>query len=175
MADFEMKKTAIQLLAINGILTQAEVDKCIKAISSDDCDVEHNEEVVARSSSISSNCVYEDSNLCVIFKSISSISNLFFGDGIEFKFIIQNKTNYDIRVNATEITINGFVVSNSELICSEATPMKKTIDNFNLYSGALNDVDVSSPDDIYELELAISYEIEELDIEREGNAVEIDL
>lgn len=53
--------------------------------------------------------------------------------------------------------------------------MKKTIDNFNLYSGALDDVDVSSPDDIYELELAISYEIEELDIEREGNAVEIDL
>ena len=67
------------------------------------------------------------------------------------------------------------MVSNSELICSEATPMKKTIDNFNLYSGALDDVDVSSPDDIYELELAISYEIEELDIEREGNAVEIDL
>ena len=173
MADMNMKKTALQLLVVNGILTQDEVDKCIQAISDDSI-------VSIAPASVTcddydQNIVYEDNNISVTYKSMTKVSNLFFGDGISFKFIVHNKTNYDIRVNATDISVNDFIVSNSELICSAAAPKKKTIDNFSLYGRSLEDVDVEDVDDIYSLELAISYEIEALDIEREGDPVSIDV
>lgn len=174
MSDFDIKKTSIQLLGINGILTEEEVEKCIRVISGDDYE-DNNITPAIYSGEVSSNCVYEDLNLSVTFKGIQDVSNLFFGDGVAFKFVIHNKTSHDIRVEATEITVNDFVVSNNELLCSEAAPSKKTIESFYLYSGALDDVDVSSAGDIYSLELAIKYEIEDLDIEQEGDPISVDL
>lgn len=173
MADINMKKAALQLLVVNEILTQEEVDKCINAISDDHEIIETRPITPSRSNQ--TGVLFEDSRICVAFKGMNKITNLFFGEGIEFKFIIHNKTDYEMKVNATDISINDFIISSSELLCSEATPNRKTIDNFSLYSISLDDVDVKDIEDIYSLELAISYEIEDLDIEYESASVEIDI
>ena len=173
MADLNMKKTALQLLVVNGILTQEEVDKCIRVLSDEDDGYTGIEKLPQ--SYENSDVVFEDSKISVTYKGARKVSNLFFGDGIEFRFVIQNKTCFKMRVSATDITINDFVVSGDELICSEATPNKKTIDSFHLYSRALDDVDVTDVDDIYSLELAIKYEISDIDFEYESESVEINI
>ena len=175
MADINMKKTALQLLVLNGILTQEEVDKCIKVLSNEDLGYSNSGTETLPQLYGETDVVFEDNKVCVTYKGIRKVNNLFFGEGIEFRFVVQNKTSFEMRVSATDITINDFVVSNDELICSEATPHKKTIDSFSLYSRALDDVDVTDTDDIYSLELAIKYEISDIDLEYESEAVEINI
>ena len=168
-----MKKTALQLLVLNDILTQEEVDKCIRVLSDED-DGYLGIKVLPQSYK-PSDVVFEDNNICVTYKGTRKINNLFFGEGIEFRFIVQNKSYLEMSVSATDITINDFVVSGDELICSEAAPNKKTIDSFCLYGRALDDVDVTDIDDIYSLELAIKYEISDINFEYESEAVEINI
>lgn len=126
-----------------------------------------------RSVAAISNADYEDSRIAVKFKGINRTSNLFYGDGFEFKFIVQNKTNYEMRVKATEVTVNGFVVSNDELINSEAAANKKTIDSIYLFDGKMNTVDVFGVDDIEQFEFKIQYEIEAINYTFESEPISV--
>lgn len=168
MADMNMKIKGLKLLVQNGILTDAECDRCIEVLSGEGRAIA----VSGRGpASMSSGADYEDSRIAIKFKGINRISNLFFGTGFEFKFVVQNKTNYEMRVNATEVTVNGFVVSNGELINSEAAANKKTLDSIYLYDKKMNTVDVYDIDDIEEFEFKIKYEIEDINYEFESESV----
>lgn len=168
MADMNMKIKGLKLLVQNGILTDAECDRCIEVLSGEGRTIA----VSGRGpASMNSGADYEDSRIAIKFKGINRISNLFFGAGFEFKFVVQNKTNYEMRVNATEVTVNGFVVSNGELINSEAAANKKTLDSIYLYDKKMNTVDVYDIDDIEEFEFKIKYEIEDINYEFESESV----
>lgn len=169
MADMSMKIKGLKLLVQNGILTESECELCIGALSGERTSVV----VTGRPSSTVSGADYDDDKISIKFKGISRISNLFFGDGYEFKVVIQNKTGYEMRVSATEITVNGFVISNDELINSEAAANKKTIDAFHLYDKKMNGCDVYGIDDIEELEFRIKYEIEDTDYEYESESISV--
>lgn len=169
MADMNMKIKGLKLLVQNGILTEAECNRCIEVLSGQDTGIV----VSSGRSSVAtvSGADYEDNRIAIKFKGINRVSNLFFGTGFEFKFVVQNKTNYEMRVAATEVTVNGFVVSNSELINSEAAANKKTLDSIYLYDKKMNTVDVYGIDDIEEFEFKIKYEIKDLNYEFESDSV----
>lgn len=168
MADMNMKIKGLKLLVQNGILTENECNICIEALSEEQTSI-----IVAGRRPVSglSGTDYEDDKISVKFKGISRVSNLFFGEGFEFKFVVQNKSSYTMRVNATEVTVNGFVVSNSELINSEAAANKKTIDSIYLYDKKMNGCDVYDISDIEEFEFKIKYEMEDIDFEYETESV----
>ena len=172
MADLNMKITGLKLLVQNGILTEEECERCIDAMSDPGNEIVPVVKGTVVSSSGSYD--YEDSKIAIKFKGISRISNLFFGDGYSFKFVLLNKTTYELRVNVTEVTVNGFVVSNSELLCSEAAANKKTIDTISLYDGTMQDCDVYGVDDITEFEFKIQYEIEDIDYEYESDVISVE-
>lgn len=171
MADMNVKISGLKLLVKNGILSEEECERCIEAISGS-----ANEIVPTVTGTVvpaSGEYDYEDSKIAIRFKGIQRISNMFFGDGYSFKYIILNKTPYEIRVNVTEVTVNGFVVSNRELLCSEAASNKKTIDVICLYDSKMQDCDVYDTDDIEEFEFKIQYEIEDIDYEYESSIVSV--
>lgn len=169
MADMNMKIKGLKLLVQNGILTESECELCIGVLSGERTSVA----VTGRPSSAVAGADYEDNKISIKFKGIRRISNLFFGDGFEFKFVIQNKTGHEMRVSATEVTVNGFVVSNNELINSEAAANKKTLDSIYLYDKKMNGCDIYGIDDIEEFEFKIKYEIEDIDYEYESESVSV--
>ena len=170
MANISMKIKGLKLLAQNGILTNEECEKCIDIISGGTSIATSGRNSVSPISDVD----YEDDKIAVLFKGISRISNLFLGDGYEFNYIVQNKTSHKMRVSATEVTVNGFVVSNDELINSEAAPNKKTIDGICLYDKKMNGCDVYCIDDIEEFEFRIKYEMEDTDYEYESELVSVE-
>lgn len=170
MADMNTKIKGLKLLVQNGILTTEECDRCIDAISGGGTSM-----VTSGRSSASaiSGADYEDDKISVKFKGITRISNLFFGKGYEFKYVIHNKTSHEMSVSATEVTVNGFVVSNDERINAEAAANKKTIDSIYLFDKKMSGCDVYSIDDIKEFEFRIKYEMKDINYEYESEPVNV--
>lgn len=166
MADLELKKKALRLLVTNGVLTDEECEKCIGAITQNDT------RVLApniNSVSLGTGVIYEDENLAVSYKGIHGITNLFFGKGYSIRFIVQNKTSYEMAVSATEISVNGFMIEDDEYIESEVPANRKTVSGANIFQGKLNDCDVYSIDDMETLELRVKYAIKDINVERESD------
>lgn len=173
MADMNMKKTAFQLLVRNGILTQAEADKCIQVLS-DDCDDMCSSIEVSSQSDDESFVIFEDSKICVTFEDVYRVVNMNLEEGIEFDFAVQNKTNYKMDVFAINISINGFALSDDvRAIYIDANPKEKTTGEFSLYSHALKEADITNIDDIHLLQMSVFYEIEEIDYEFESGPLKI--
>ena len=105
---------------------------------------------------------YEDGNIRLKFKGHEETNNLFFGEGVGFKFLIENKTTNSYRISAKDVSVNGFVVSSSELITSKLGAFKKAIDEMYLFfnKNNLNDCDIYSIDDVEELSFVLEVEDE---------------
>ena len=117
---------------------------------------------------IATDFAYSDSFLTLKYKGVDDVSNLFFGNGVQIKFLIENTSVYTLRVTAKNIAINGFVVSSSELIIGELGPHKKAIDTISLYRN-LEDCEVTSALDIDTIEFSVEYEAKEINKEFESS------
>lgn len=170
--DMATKIKGLKLLVSNGILTDEECEKCIAAITAESTE----NALVSKSyiGSVVEESTYSDSNITVSFKGIDRVTNLFYGEGYQFKFVLQNHTQHIIKVYLKEVTVNGFVISSSELLCNEAAAGKKTIDFIGLYDSKLNDCDIYGSDDFESLEFRVHYEVQDTGYEYESRLVSID-
>ena len=179
---FEVKEKCLQLLVDKGILTEEEFEKCINVIKEDNINVDNLFETIEiePTKRINNNYLYEDYRICVKYKGLQEITNLFYGKGISIRFLVENKTSQSIRVHGTEITINGFMVDDDAWLVSELPANKKTIDGLNLFYGKLEEYDINSIDDIETIELKIMTELMEDgstidDTENESYQLELDI
>ena len=128
-------------------------------------DSKKNDSIPVKGSTVVESNTYEDEYLYLKFKDVDSVSNLLFGDGFGFKFLIKNRTDNTITVRAKSVSINGFIVSSNEQIIADLGGHKKAIDSIYLYFNRnnLNDCDVYSADDIAELSFMIEITDEDND------------
>lgn len=157
----EIKKKGLQILVDNEIFTEEEYDCCVGALKelygiedldSDEIQVE-----------IVDDYIYEDEIIRVKYKGLRRITNLFFGAGYDIRFIVENKSSFNLKVSAIDISSNDFVLEDDGYIVSDLAPYKKAVDGVGIYDGTLNDCDIYDIDDFGELEFRIKYEIQELD------------
>lgn len=107
MADMNTKKTALQLLVMNGILTEQEAAKCI---------------AVLKEAMMDGRVIYEDDAIIVSFKSLKKVGSVeksysrkasIFEIGLD----LYNKSDEAFEVIVYEMYFNGYPVPTEQRIC----------------------------------------------------------
>ena len=158
----EAKKRALKILVDNEIFTEAELDCCTDALK-EFYERQFSGISEQKNSSRSNDYIFEDDVIRVKYKGLRRITNLFFGAGYDIRFIVENKSSFNLKVSAVDISANDFVIEDSGLIVSELAPYKKAVEGVGVYDRTLNDCDIYEIEDFGELEFCIKYQIQEIE------------
>ena len=158
MADQDVKKTAIQLLVTNGILSQEEADECIDAIA----------RVYEKQKG---RLVYQDENIALYFKGIEALTDGYEWGGFdkryvgyEFYFGVQNKSDESaVSVDADQIFLNRIKMQEYGCICKKVPPKEYRTGSFSVFCEGYLGRTIKSVEDIKRIGLEIVCERESND------------
>ena len=145
--------------ALNGFtLSDSELSELCKAINQ-----KYVEMGINPSSSVRLGCkyedvVFEDDTILVTYKGIYKFSGLF-AQGYRIRFVIENKTNQKLRIQGKNISVNGFVVTSSDIFNSEVETHKKVIDTVLMGQSNLHSIGVKNVFDMNSVSLSFEYEV----------------
>ena len=154
MADMNTKKTALQLLVMNGILTEQEAARCIEVLA------EYNE-----IKSMAGRVIYEDDSIIVSFKNLEKIGSqkkdyAWKESTFEIGLDLYNKTDESFEVSADDICFNGGWVSDWKTICTVPAREKRegtfsVSVGYNSFMGKEPGKDVENVEEIEEVKFYI--------------------
>lgn len=149
--------------ALNGFtLSDNELSKFCKAINQKYAEME-TWALDNGSDSICVGCKYDDvvfenAAISVTYKGIYKFSGLF-AQGYRIRFVIENKTNQKLRIQGKYISVNGFVVTSSDIFNSEVEMHKKVIDTVLMGQSNLHSIGVKNVSDMKNVSLSFEYEV----------------
>lgn len=106
---------------------------------------------------------FENDDIVVVYKGVYKFNGLF-AQGYRIRFIIENKTDYPLRIVGKNISANGFVVSTSDLFNSEVDSRKKVIDTVLMGQSNLSSAGIKKVSDMKELKISFEYEMNKIKI-----------